>query len=97
VSLYIVSAIFGLSQGGIVPAYAGIVRELFPAREAGFRVSFAISATLAGMAFGGWLAGAIYDWAGTYAAALVNGIVWNFANMAVVAWLLLRKRRLAGI
>jgi MFS family permease len=93
VSLYVVSAVFGLSQGGIVPSYAGIVRELFPAREAGFRVSFAISATLAGMAFGGWLAGALYDWTGSYAAAMVNGIVWNVANMAIAAWLLLRLRR----
>lgn len=97
VSLYVVSAIFGLSQGGIVPAYAGIVRELFPAREAGFRVSFAISATLAGMALGGWLAGAIYDWTGSYTAALLNGLAWNLANMAIAAWLLARKRRLAGI
>jgi MFS family permease len=97
VSLYVVSAIFGLSQGGIVPSYAGVVRELFPAREAGLRVSFAISVTLAGMAFGGWLAGAIHDWTGSYAAALLNGIAWNFANMAIVAWLLARKRRLAGI
>ena len=34
-SLYIVSAIFGLSQGGIVPSYALIIRDHFPAREAG--------------------------------------------------------------
>lgn len=96
VSLYLVSAFFGLVQGGIVPSYAAIVRELFPAREAGFRVSFAISATLAGMAFGGWLAGAIHDWTGSYAAAILNGIAWNFANMAIAVWLLQRKRRLAA-
>ena len=92
-SLYIVSAAFGLAQGGLVPAYAVIIRELFPAREAGLRVSLAISTTLAGMALGGWLAGAIYDWTGSYAAALVNGIGWNIANMAIVGWLLLRMRR----
>jgi MFS family permease len=96
VSLYIVSAVFGLSQGGIVPSYAGIVRELFPAREAGFRVSFAISATIAGMALGGWMAGAIFDWTGSYSAAMLNGIAWNFANMAIAAWLLLRLRARAG-
>ena len=88
VSLYVVSAIFGLAQGGIVPSYAVIIRELFPAREAGLRVSLAISTTLAGMALGGWLAGAIYDWTGSYAAALVNGIGWNVVNMAIVIWLL---------
>jgi MFS family permease len=88
VSLYVVSAIFGLAQGGLVPSYAVIIRELFPAREAGLRVSLAISTTLAGMALGGWLAGAIYDWTGSYAAALINGIGWNIVNMAIVIWLL---------
>ncbi|WP_128919197.1 MFS transporter [Bradyrhizobium nanningense] len=93
VSLYVVSAVFGLAQGGIVPSYAVIVRELFPAQEAGFRVSLAISVTLAGMAMGGWMAGAIYDWTGSYASALVNGIAWNIVNMAIAAWLLQRQRR----
>jgi MFS family permease len=93
VSLYAVSAVFGLAQGGLVPSYAVIIRELFPAREAGLRVSLAISTTLAGMALGGWLAGAIYDRTGSYATALVNGIAWNIANMTIVGWLLQRKRR----
>src|SRR5262245_51012396 len=95
VSLYAVSAIFGLAQGGLVPSYAVIIRELFPAREAGFRVSLAISTTLAGMALGGWLAGAIYDWTGSYAAALVNGIAWNLVTTAIAFWLLHRKQRRA--
>jgi MFS family permease len=95
VSLYVVSAVFGLAQGGIVPSYAVIIRELFPAQEAGLRVSLAISITLAGMALGGWLAGAIYDWTGSYVAALINGIAWNVVNMAIAVWLLHRKRRLA--
>jgi MFS family permease len=96
VSLYVISAIFGLAQGGLVPSYAVIIRELFPAREAGLRVSLAISTTLAGMALGGWLAGAIYDWTGSYAAALVNGIAWNMANMAIAVWLLQRRHRRAA-
>jgi MFS family permease len=92
-SLYVVSAIFGLAQGGIVPSYAVIIRELFPAREAGFRISLAVSVTLAGMALGGWMAGAIYDRTGSYASALINGIAWNILNMAIAAWLLQRQRR----
>jgi MFS family permease len=88
VSLYVISATFGLAQGGLVPSYAVIIRELFPAGETGLRVSLAISTTLAGMALGGWLAGAIYDWTGSYAAALINGIGWNIVNMAIVIWLL---------
>jgi MFS family permease len=98
VSLYVVSATFGLAQGGLVPSYAVIIRELFPAQEAGLRVSLAISTTLAGMALGGWLAGAIYDWTGSYAAALVNGIAWTMANMAIACWLLRQTRgRRAGV
>jgi MFS family permease len=96
VSLYVVSAVFGLAQGGIVPSYAVIIREMFPAQEAGLRVSLAISTTLAGMALGGWLAGVIYDWTGSYAVALVNGIAWNMANMAIAFWLLRRMRRRAA-
>jgi MFS family permease len=97
VSLYVVSAIFGLAQGGLVPSYAVIIRELFPAREAGLRVSLAISTTLAGMALGGWLAGAIYDWTGSYAAALVNGTAWSLVTTVIAFWLLQRMwRRAAG-
>jgi MFS family permease len=92
-SLYVISAVFGLVQGGIIPSYAVIVRELFPAKEAGFRVSLAVSSTLAGMAFGGWLSGAIFDWTGSYQAALLNGVGWNLVNMLIVAWLLMRRRQ----
>ncbi len=90
-SLYIVSAMFGLAQGGIVPCYAIIVREYMPAREAGRRVGIVIMATILGMALGGWLSGAIYDWTGSYAAAFINGIAWNLLNVSVMSWLLWRS------
>ena len=45
-SLYVVSAFFGLAQGGIVPSYALIVRDYFPARQAGFRISLVLTATV---------------------------------------------------
>ena len=93
VSLYAVSAVFGLFQGGIVPSYAMVVREFFPAREAGSRVGLALGATLAGMALGGWMSGAIFDATGSYQAAIVNGLLWNGLNMAIAAWLLFRARR----
>ncbi len=96
VSLYVVSALFGLFQGGIVPSYAMIIREYFSPREAGMRIGTVIMATLFGMAFGGWLSGAIYDVTGSYDAAFMNGIVWNLLNVSIAAWLLLRStRRLA--
>jgi MFS family permease len=92
VSLYVISAIFGLVQGGIVPSYPFIIRELFPAKEAGYRISLALSATLAGMALGGWMSGAIYDLTGSYRMALVNGIGFNLLNMGIAFWLLQRWR-----
>jgi MFS family permease len=96
VSLYVISALFGLFQGGIVPSYAIIIREFFPAREAGVRVGMVITATLFGMAFGGWLSGAIFDWTGSYDAAFVNGLLWNLLNLSIAAWLLRRSgQRLA--
>jgi len=87
-SLYVVSLIFGLSQGGIVPSYAIIVREYMPASEAGQRVGIVVVATIAGMAIGGWMSGLIYDLTGSYAAAFVNGIAWNMLNMAIALTLL---------
>ncbi|MEC8794249.1 MAG: MFS transporter, partial [Pseudomonadota bacterium] len=93
VSLYVVSAFFGLSQGGIVPSYALVVREFFPAREAGTKISLVLMATIFGMALGGWVSGEIYDLTGSYQAAFLNGIVWNLLNMAIAGYLLFDRRR----
>ncbi|MFT6674864.1 MAG: MFS family permease [Sulfitobacter sp.] len=92
VSLYVVSLVFGLSQGGIVPSYALIVREYMPAREAGGRVGFVMMATILGMALGGWLSGQIYDLSGSYHLAFINGILWNGMNIAIMIWLWLRSK-----
>jgi MFS family permease len=90
ISLYVISALFGLFQGGIVPSYAIIVREYFPPAEAGARVGTVIMATLFGMALGGWMSGAVFDATGSYRAAFINGILWNLLNLSVVSWLLRR-------
>lgn len=90
VPLYVISALFGLSQGGIVPSYALVVREYMPAKEAGARVGFVIMMTILGMALGGWLSGWIFDVTGSYTAAFVNGLVFNGLNIAIVVWLLMR-------
>jgi MFS family permease len=92
-SLYVVSALFGLSQGGIVPNYALIVREYFPAREAGTRVSLVLMSSVVGMALGGWISGEIYDLTGSYQAAFLNGIAWNLLNLAIAGWLLMTRLR----
>ncbi len=90
-SLYVVSALFGLSQGGIVPSYAMIVREYMPAKEAGARVGLVLMATIFGMALGGWLSGVIFDLTGSYQAAFLNGIAWNMVNVGIALWLLSKR------
>jgi len=92
-SLYVVSALFGLFQGGIVPSYAIIVREYFNPKSAGTTVSIVLTSTLFGMALGGWMSGAIFDLTGTYRAAFLNGIAWNLLNLAIAGALLLRARK----
>jgi MFS family permease len=92
-SLYLVSALFGLAQGGIVPSYALIVRDYFPAREAGTRISLVLTMTVLGMALGGYLSGVIFDYTGAYRLAFLHGVLWNVLNIAIAMWLLIGKLR----
>jgi MFS family permease len=93
VSLFVISALFGLFQGGIVPMYAIIIRQYFSPKEAGIRIGIVLMATLFGMALGGWMSGVIFDHTGSYRVAFVNGLIWNVVNAAIVAWLMLRPTR----
>lgn len=100
VPLYLISAMFGLFQGGIVPSYAIIVREHFPPQEAGARVGAVIMATLVGMALGGWMSGKVFDLTGSYQAAFLNGIAWNLVTVSIAAWLywrVVRNKRQAAL
>jgi len=92
-SLYVVSALFGLFQGGIVPSYAVIVRDFFPPGEAGVRVGTVMMATVFGMALGGWMSGVVFDLTGSYQAAFLNGILWNLLNLGIAVGLLRRPGR----
>ncbi|MCA3376072.1 MAG: MFS transporter [Roseomonas sp.] len=92
-ALFLVSFMFGLFQGGLVPCYAMIVRENFPPSEAGSRVGLALSSTMVGMAIGGWMAGALFDATGGYTAAMLNGIAWNLVNLSIALWLMWRLNR----
>jgi MFS family permease len=93
VSLYVISAVFGLFQGGIVPSYAIIVREYFPAKEAGARIGIILMASLFGMALGGWMSGAVFDYFGSYQAAFLNGLAWNLLNLVIALGLMTRSLR----
>ncbi|MCW5653987.1 MAG: MFS transporter [Hydrogenophaga sp.] len=92
VPLYLISGLFGLFQGGIVPSYALIIREHFAPAQAGVRTGTVLMATLFGMALGGWMSGAIFDLTGSYHAAFVNGIGFNLLNIGIVLFLLNRAR-----
>jgi MFS family permease len=89
--LYMISVLFGLFQGGLVPSYAIIVRESFPASDAGSRVGMILMMTLLGMALGGWMSGAIFDLTGSYRAAFANGVAWNGLNLLIALFLLARS------
>jgi len=89
-SLYVISALFGLFQGGIVPMYAVIVRQFFAPQEAGTRLGIVLMSTLGGMALGGWMSGLVFDLTGSYQAAFLNGLGWNLVNVSIVLWLLMR-------
>jgi MFS family permease len=90
--LYVISALFGLFQGGIVPMYAVVTREFFPPEQAGTRVGLVITSTISGMALGGWLSGVIFDLTGSYWQAFANGLIWNLVNLSIVVFLFLRAR-----
>jgi MFS family permease len=93
ISLYVISALFGLFQGGLIPMYAILVRQYFAPNEVGIRIGIVLMATLAGMALGGWVSGLIFDLTGSYRAAFLHGIGWNLVNATIVVWLMLRSNR----
>jgi MFS family permease len=97
VSLYVISGLFGLFQGGIVPMYAVIVREFFPASKAGGTLGLVVMATLFGMALGGWTSGLVHDFTGAYRLAFLHGLAWNLVNVAICAFLIWRQRRPAAL
>jgi MFS family permease len=90
VGLYVVSAAFGLGFGGIVPSYALSIRDLFLAREAGWRMGAVFLGGLGGMALGSWLGGTVFDHTGSYLPAFLIGVLFNLANLVIVGALLLR-------
>jgi MFS family permease len=94
--LFLVSAAFGFGFAGIIPAYVLAVRELFPSTEASWRIPTVLLFSGSGMAAGGWLAGAIYDHVGFYAAAFATGIAINFVHIAVIGAVVLRQARFRG-
>ena len=85
--LYIVSILFGLSQGGIVPSYALIVKKYLPNKDAAERIGLIIFFTIIGMSIGGWMSGKIYDYTNSYSLGFLNSILWNLLNVIIIFYL----------
>ena len=92
IGLFSVSAGFGLAFGGLIPGYILAIREIFPAREASWRIPVVLFPGALGMAAGGWMAGLIYDSWGFYAPAFLAGIAFNLGNLVLVGALVPRHR-----
>jgi MFS family permease len=95
--LFVVAGAFGLGFSGIIPAYVLAVRELFPAREASWRIPTLLLFSGSGMAAGGWLAGLLYDHFGFYAPAFATGIGTNILNLLIIGVLVARGRNRAAM
>jgi MFS family permease len=91
IGLFTVAALFGLGFSGLVPAYVLALRELYPARDASWRVPTLLMFSGSGMAAGAWMGGFLYDWFGYYAPAFVGAVGANILNLAIIAVLLLRQ------
>ncbi|MDP7667250.1 MAG: MFS transporter, partial [Rhodospirillales bacterium] len=92
-ALYVVSALFGLGFGGIIPSYTIVIRDLFPVRGIGWRIGAVYFFGTIGMALGGYLGGAIFDVSGSYQVAFAVGIAFNVANLALLTILMWRRAR----
>jgi MFS family permease len=92
IGLFTVSAFFGLGFSGLVPAYVLTLRELFPARDAQWRVPTLLLFSGSGMAVGAWIGGAVYDLFGYYGPAFFCAIAANVFNLIIVVALVLQQR-----
>jgi MFS family permease len=90
VGLITVSIAFGIGFSGIIPAYVLALRELFPAREAYWRIPTLLMTTTLGMAAGGWAAGLLYDHFGYYLPAFSFGLGANLVHMTILGFLVWR-------
>ena len=86
-SLLIISILFGLSQGGIVPSYALIVRKYLPGKQVAERVGLVIFMTVIGMSIGGWMSGKIFDITNSYTLGFLNSVFWNLINISIILFI----------
>ncbi|HEX2943995.1 MAG TPA: MFS transporter [Rhodopila sp.] len=91
--LFTIAGAYGLGFSGIIPAYSVAIRDLYPSREASWRIPTVLLTAMSGMAFGSWFAGHLFDTFLSYRPAFGVGVVFNLANLAIILFLLLRLGR----
>jgi MFS family permease len=93
--LFIVAAAFGFGFSGLVPANILTSRELFPVREAHWRIPTLLLCSGTGMATGGWLGGVLYDHFGSYTPAFAAGVAVSMINFTIISILAFRRSQTA--
>jgi MFS family permease len=87
-SFYVVAILFAVGYGGVIPAYAIIIRELVPPGLVGRVNGTVMFFGNVGMGTGGFLGGAFYDWSGSYTLSYASGAVAGLANLVLIGLLL---------
>jgi MFS family permease len=97
IALFAIASAFGLGFSGIIPAYAVAIRDLYPSKEASWRIPTVLMTSMLGMAFGSWFGGVLFDRFLSYQPAFATGVLFNLANLALILFLVSRmapRRRL---
>ena len=97
VGLFAVASAFGFGFSGIIPAYSVAIRDLYPSREASWRIPTVLMTAQSGMAFGSWFAGKLVDVFLSYRPAFGSGVLFNLANLVLLAFLVSRMTRRRGL
>ncbi|WP_158920835.1 MFS transporter [Acidisphaera sp. S103] len=88
--LFAVASAFGFGFSGIIPSYSVAIRDLYPSKEASWRIPTVLMTAMSGMAFGSWFAGKQVDMFLSYRPAFGSGVAFNLLNLAVILFLVSR-------
>ena len=91
--LFAVAGAYGLGFSGIIPSYSVAIRDLYPSRDASWRIPTVLMTAMSGMAFGSWFAGKLFDLFLSYRLAFGSGVLFNMANLVVMLFLVSRTQR----
>lgn len=89
---YLFAVIFGFGFGAEMPSFPIINKQYYGTGAPLNTVySWQLAGALSGMALGGWMGGALYDWTGAYTWSIAAGFLFNIAGLIPI--LLLPRHR----